>query len=70
MAAGRLDGFWEMKLKPWDIAAGALLVLEAGGLVTDFHGGNDYYQSGNIVSAGPKCLRPMLQIVKPKLGSI
>ena len=38
MAAGRFDGFWEMKLKPWDIAAGILLVEEAGGLVTDFDG--------------------------------
>jgi myo-inositol-1(or 4)-monophosphatase len=39
VAAGRLDGFWELKLKPWDIAAGALIVAEAGGIVTNFSGG-------------------------------
>lgn len=38
VAAGRLDGFWELKLKPWDVAAGALLVREAGGVVTTFDG--------------------------------
>ena len=53
VAAGRYDGFWEAYLKPWDIAAGALLVLEAGGEVQDFQGGQSYLDSGDIV-AGPK----------------
>ncbi|MDD3643124.1 MAG: inositol monophosphatase family protein [Candidatus Krumholzibacteria bacterium] len=52
VAAGRLDGFWELALRPWDIAAGALLVREAGGVVTDFFGGDTFLSSGNIV-AGP-----------------
>lgn len=61
VAAGRLDGFWEFGLKPWDIAAGALLVQEAGGLVGDVRGGMNHLQSGNIVAANPKIFKLMLQ---------
>ena len=52
IAAGRFDGYWEIRLKPWDLAAGALIVEEAGGLVTAFDGGPDYLQPpyGIIVS--------------------
>ncbi len=53
VAAGRLDGFWELHLKPWDMAAGALIVREAGGVVGDFFGGGGFLQSGNIVAASP-----------------
>lgn len=63
VAAGRYDAFWEMGLKPWDMAAGALLVTEAGGLVSDFHGGHDFLGSGNIVCGNPKCFKQVLQIV-------
>lgn len=49
VAAGRLDGFWELTLSPWDIAAGVLLVEEAGGRVTDFFGGDTYLESGHII---------------------
>lgn len=49
VAAGRLDGFWELTLSPWDIAAGVLLVEEAGGRVTDFFGGRTYLESGHII---------------------
>ncbi|MET0379931.1 MAG: inositol monophosphatase family protein [Spongiibacteraceae bacterium] len=70
VAAGRLDAYWELKLKPWDIAAGSLLVREAGGLVSDFNGGNDYMQSGNVVCGNPKCLKAVLQIVQPHLGGV
>lgn len=69
VAAGRLDGFWEIGLKPWDMAAGALLVQEAGGLVADFDGGNGWMDSGRIVAANPKCLKAMLQVIRPALGS-
>jgi len=68
MAAGRFDVFWEMNLKPWDIAAGVLLVKEAGGLVSDFRGGENYMESGNIVCATPKLFKPTLQVVKKHLG--
>ncbi len=70
VAAGRLDAYWELKLKPWDIAAGSLLVREAGGLLSDFNGGNDYMQSGNVVCGNPKCLKAVLQIVQPHLGDV
>ncbi len=53
VAAGRLDGFWEQSLKPWDIAAGLLLVEEAGGLVSDFTGERVDLQRGEIVASGP-----------------
>lgn len=49
VAAGRVDGFWELTLSPWDIAAGVLLVEEAGGRVTDFFGGRTYLKSGHII---------------------
>ena len=61
IAAGRLDGFWEFGLQPWDMAAGVLLVQEAGGLVSDFRGGNNFMQSGNVVAANPKIFKILLQ---------
>lgn len=67
VAAKRVDGFFEIGLKPWDIAAGELIVREAGGLVTDFAAGHNYLKSGNIV-AGPSLLvRQLLSKIKPQL---
>ncbi|MEJ2685241.1 MAG: inositol monophosphatase family protein [Candidatus Sulfobium sp.] len=57
VAAGRFEGFFELKLSPWDIAAVSLLIIEAGGIITDFGGGNDYLSTGNIV-AGNKYIQP------------
>lgn len=65
VACGRLDGYLELGLHSWDIAAGILLVKEAGGLVCDTTGGEDYFKTGNIVAANPKILRQLLKIVKP-----
>ena len=67
VAAGRLDAFWEIGLKPWDMAAGALLVREAGGLIADFQGGDQYMDSGNIVCGAPKLFKQVLQAVSPVL---
>jgi len=53
LAAGRLDGFWVMSLKSWDVAAGALLVREAGGRVGDFAGGADYLRGDDVLAAAP-----------------
>jgi len=63
VAAGRFDGFWESSLAKWDIAAGALLVQEAGGLVTDFSGGLDFLAKGDVVAANPKCLKALLSVI-------
>jgi myo-inositol-1(or 4)-monophosphatase len=59
VATGRFDGFWERDLSPWDMAAGILLVLEAGGVVTDADGGQDMLTKGSIC-AGNSVLQPML----------
>ncbi|WP_220718424.1 inositol-1-monophosphatase [Agarivorans litoreus] len=67
VAAGRLDGFFELNLKPWDIAAGELIAREAGAIVTDFSGNTDFYQSGNVVCANPKVLKHMLSTIRPHL---
>ena len=64
VAAGRTDGFWEMGLSKWDIAAGIVLVREAGGFVADLAGGESYWESGDIVAANPKVLRSMVQVLK------
>ncbi|MDP6538555.1 MAG: inositol monophosphatase family protein [Planctomycetota bacterium] len=60
VAAGRLDGFWELHLSPHDVAAGGLLVREAGGLVTDADGGEDWLRGGHVVAAGP-ALQPQIR---------
>ncbi len=60
VAAGRSDGFCGLKMKPWDMAAGALLVLEAGGLVGDFHGDQTWMETGDIMAATPKIFPQMI----------
>ncbi len=65
VAAGRLDGFWEFGLRPWDMAAGALLIEEAGGMVGDFRGTKGYMDSGNIVAGSPKVYQALLQALEP-----
>ena len=65
LASGRLDGFWEFGLRPWDIAAGCLLVQEAGGLVSDMQGGEDYLQHGDVIAGTPKVFKALLQTLKP-----
>jgi myo-inositol-1(or 4)-monophosphatase len=59
-AAGRLDGYWELHLKSHDVAAGALLVREAGGLVTDVDGGEGWLDGTSILAAGPAVHRQLL----------
>ncbi len=70
VAAGRLDAFWEPGLSAWDIAAGSLLIREAGGLLSDFNGDAGYMESGNVVAGNPKCFKAVLQVVKPAMGHI
>ena len=63
LASGRLDGFWEMSLKPWDIAAGILLITEAGGFVTDFHGKNNYMENGMLIAGNLKVHKSLLETI-------
>jgi myo-inositol-1(or 4)-monophosphatase len=67
VAAGRFDGFWEIGLSPWDMAAGCLMITEAGGLVGDLQGNERHMESGNIVAASPKIFAQMLQVIEPHL---
>jgi len=69
VAAGRLDGFWELGLSPWDFAAGALMVIEAGGTVTDLSGGDRYLDTGNVVAGNLKLQAAMLQRIRPFLNA-
>jgi myo-inositol-1(or 4)-monophosphatase len=64
VASGRLDGFWEAGLAPWDMAAGSLLILEAGGLVTDYAGEPGYMESGKIVAGSPKIFGQLLKLIQ------
>jgi len=63
VAAGRLDGFWEIGLSPWDMAAASLLILEAGGLVSNFDGESTYLEDGHIVCGAPKVFPQLLKLV-------
>ena len=68
VAAGRFDGFWEFKLNSWDIAAGVLIVEEAGGLVGDLVGGNSHMKTGDILAASPKVFKEMVKRLYPILN--
>jgi len=67
VAAGWYEGFWEVGLNPWDMAAGSLLVTEAGGLVTDIHGEDGFLYGGHIIAAAPKILPQMMQALSPHM---
>jgi myo-inositol-1(or 4)-monophosphatase len=64
VAAGRLDGFWEIGLAPWDMAAGSLLIIEAGGLISDYDGAEKYLERGHVVCGGPKVFGHLLQLIQ------
>jgi myo-inositol-1(or 4)-monophosphatase len=70
LAAGRLDGFWEIGLSPWDIAAGVLLIEEAGGIVTNFDGTPGLPEGGHIVAGNLDIHRQLLEIIQPHAGVI
>jgi myo-inositol-1(or 4)-monophosphatase len=65
VACGRLDAFWELGLSPWDMAAGALMIQEAGGLVGDLRGDSGYLESGEIACATPKIYPTLLEALRP-----
>ena len=72
VACGRYDGFWELNLKPWDLCAGILLVLEAGGLITDMEGSENWLETGCVCAGNPKIfgqLLPLVGTMKPAAES-
>ena len=67
VATGRIDAFWELGLKPWDVAAGGLLVKEAGGVMQDIAGGDDWLETGHVVAAPYKLVAGMRRAIDPHL---
>ncbi|MBE0703789.1 MAG: inositol monophosphatase, partial [Afipia sp.] len=65
VAAGRLDGYWERNLQPWDIAAGLIIVREAGGTVSGIEGGDTALETGNVVCGNEIIQRELVKILKP-----
>lgn len=68
VAAGRIDGFWEPGLAPWDVAAGSMLVMEAGGRICDFWGGQDFLLNGHVIAGGSTVLPFLLEKVQAHLA--
>jgi len=68
LAAGRLDGFWEIGLNSWDITAGSLLVKEAGGFIGDFSGRDQYLETGNVVAGNTDVYKILLKTIHPHLS--
>lgn len=64
VAAGRLDGFWEFNLNPWDVAAGALLIQEAGGIISDVRGDPDFMSTGNVAAGNPRVHQALLDVIR------
>jgi myo-inositol-1(or 4)-monophosphatase len=64
VACGRFDGFWEVRLKPWDVAPGILLVREAGGVVTDLAGGDGTLETGDVLAAPPALHPQLLEVAR------
>jgi len=63
VAAGRLDGFWEAELNPWDMAAGLLLIREAGGFVSDMHDGTDMFHTGTVVAGNEYIRKALVEVI-------
>lgn len=70
VASGRCEGFFEIGLSPWDIAAGSILIKEAGGFITDFGGGHDYLRTGNVVAGVPPVHKELLEEIKDVFSGI
>jgi len=70
LAAGRVDGFWELGLSTWDVAAGALIIREAGGRISDFRGTDKFLESGNLVAGTPKVYAALSKLLAPMAKGI
>jgi myo-inositol-1(or 4)-monophosphatase len=67
VAAGKLDGFWEATLKPWDMAAGILMIKEAGGIVTDFHNEHNFLDNGSVIAGNLKIHKELSGLIQESL---
>lgn len=63
VASGVFDGFFEFRLSPWDIAAGAVLITEAGGVLRDFEGGESYFETGDVLAGPPGVVEDVLRVI-------
>jgi myo-inositol-1(or 4)-monophosphatase len=70
VAAGRLDGFWETGLSKWDLAAGALIIREAGGIISSLDGGEDFMETGNVLAGTPKVYAGMARLFAPEIRQL
>jgi len=70
LACGRMDGFWEFGLQPWDIAAGALILREAGGMISSMTDDGDYMETGNVIAGAPKVHAELEKLLRPFLGPV
>jgi myo-inositol-1(or 4)-monophosphatase len=70
VAAGRLDGFWETGLKSWDVAAGSLIIREAGGIVSGLDGSENYLDSGHILCGTPKVYAGLAKLCAHEIKAI
>jgi len=68
VACGRYDGFWELGLREWDIAAGSLIVKEAGGMISDISGDVDVFKSGDLIAGAPKVHEKISHMVNQLLS--
>jgi len=69
VASGRTDAYIEIGVQPWDIAAGSLIVREAGGFVTDFLGGETYLTTGNVIASAPRLFKPVARLIRHQIES-
>lgn len=70
VAAGRLDGFWETGLAPWDLAAGSLLIREAGGIVSGLNGSEDFFDAGHVLAGTPKIYAALARLCSAEIRSL
>jgi myo-inositol-1(or 4)-monophosphatase len=70
VAAGRVDAFWELGLSKWDVAAGALIVREAGGRISDYRGTDAYLETGNVVAGTPKVYAALSKLLAPHARNV
>jgi myo-inositol-1(or 4)-monophosphatase len=70
VAAGRLDAFWETGLSPWDLAAGALIIREAGGIVSGLNGAEDFLDSGHVLAGTPRIYAAAAKLFAPEISEL